>query len=95
MFTSIELPEYCNPTFTIACDGKSALDKVDTDRLYIKCRDKHVDFISIISELCEQSSFRFIKQHVYGHQDTTGRPLTTLEHLNCKMDLKANKNSLQ
>ena len=87
--TSIQLPDTANPTLTIACDGKSALSKVVINTSDVHCKDKHVDFISIISELWNKSQLSVQKQHVYGHQDTTYRIITRLELINCQMDLRA------
>ena len=36
-----------------------------------------------------KSPFTVCKEHVYGHQDVTGRPMTQLEQLNCKVDALA------
>ena len=55
---------------------------------------KHVDFISIISELWESSQFIIKNKHVYGHQDELQRPLTQLEDLNCRMDNEAKETAL-
>ena len=87
--TAIHLPQKAHPSLTIACDGKSALEKVAIDSASIHCNQKHIDFISMISELWNTSKFRITKKHVYGHQDITGRELSMLELLNCKMDIKA------
>ena len=87
--TSIKLPPTATPTITIACDGKAALGKVAIDKCAVHSKDKHVDFISIISELWNDSQLTPLKQHVFGHQDVTGRGLTMLEKLNCWMDTKA------
>ena len=59
------------------------------DRIVIKARLKHVDLISIISALWENSPFIILKEHVYGHQDILDRPLDQLEILNCRVDLEA------
>ena len=55
----------------------------------IKANMKCVDMISIISELWSSSSFSITKEHVYGHQDDLGRPLTQMEALNCRVDIFA------
>ena len=87
--TALELPEESNPSITIACDGKSALSKINQPRMKVHCKDKQADLISILSDLWSNSPFSIVKQHVYGHQDEIGRPLTILEKLNCYMDQRA------
>ena len=42
-----------------------------------------------MTELWDTTCFSVTRQHVYGHQDSTGQELTVLELLNCKMDQKA------
>ena len=87
--TAIILPTDVSPTITVACDGKAAINRVNMEQKEIKANMKNVDFLTIISDLWEESSFTLIKQHVYGHQDESGRQLTSLEKLNCKVDLWA------
>ena len=63
---------------------------------FIKRYSKHVDLISII--ICHWNRSAFIKKkiHVYGHQDETNRPLSTiLERLNCDMDALLTKEIAQ
>ena len=50
--------------------------------------------ISIMHDLWKESKFVPTTQHVYGHQDVTGRELTMLETLNCKVDLRAKEIAL-
>ena len=87
--SAIQFPIIINPSITIACDGKAALDKVNIAKKAIHCKDKQADFLSIISDLWLNSCFTINKTHVYGHQDDTGRRLTRLEILNCQMDARA------
>ena len=77
------------PNIIISCDGISALQKTAIKPDYIRTKYKHVDLISILSSIWNQIPFVPIKQHVYGHQDDTDRPLTVPEILNCRMDQKA------
>ena len=60
------------------CDGLSALDKVGVDKEYIRNSAKHVDMISIITDLWKRSQFSPICEHVYGHQNEVKEPLTML-----------------
>ena len=87
--TSIILPPGVTPSITVACDGKAAIDRVNMAKNIMKSNMKNVDMLSIISDLWEDSQFNIIKQHVYGHQDDTGRELTQLEKLNCRVDIWA------
>ena len=91
---ALDLPPNTNPSILIACDGKSALRKVITGNHEIKCKYKDIDMISIMHDLWKESKFIPNTQHVYGHQDVTGRELTMLETLNCKVDLKAKEIAL-
>ena len=72
-----------------AYDGMADLNKIDLKSKYIKCSSKHVNIVSIISELWLTSPFSLSTEHVYGHQDTLKISLTMLERLNCKMNIKA------
>ena len=54
---------------------------------YIKSSSKHVDMVSMITELWSRSSFIPLPTHVYGHQDNSNRQMSRLEKLNYKMDL--------
>ena len=56
------------------------------DSSIIKANMTNMDLISIISEIWDDSQFTITKQHVYGHQDNLGRPLSQLETLNCIVD---------
>ena len=87
--SGIILPTTHKPSLTVACDGKSALSKVSPGRTKLKASNSHIDLISIINELWESAPFQITKVHVYGHQDVTGRPLTQLELLNCRVDALA------
>ena len=71
------------------CDGLAALNRVGIDKSYVRCSSKHVDMISMITDLWENSDFNFVKEHVFAHQDDLNRPLTMLEQLNCRMDILA------
>ena len=87
--TAIILPPGVYPNITIACDGKAAIDRVNMNKNTMKSNMTNVDMLSIISDLWEDSQFNIIKKHVYGHQDDTGKQLTQLEKLNCRVDLWA------
>ena len=91
---AIQLPPNTEPSILIACDGLSALNKIKINANQRKCKYKHIDFISIMHDLWQQSKFLPTTKHVYGHQDVTGRELSLLELLNCKMDLKAKEIAL-
>ena len=77
-----------------ACDGLAALNKVGINAEYIKCSAKHVDMISMISELLKDSSFTPLPAHVYGHQDASKKPLSMLAILNNNMDIMAKQIAL-
>ena len=87
--SAIILPHDATPRLTVACDGKAALGRVQLAANKTKAKMKSVDLISIISELWSTSSFKITKEHVYGHQDDSGRPLTQMEALNCRVDILA------
>ena len=70
-----------------AYDGLSALNKVGLESEYIILSSKNVDIIS--SELWPTSPFLLVTEHVYGHQYTLKRPLTMLEKLSYKIDIKS------
>ena len=78
-------------TMKTVCDGLAALEKVGVDKEYIRSSAKHIDMISIISDLWDQSPFSPLREHVYGHQDASLEPLTMLAKLNNKMDLMAKR----
>ena len=84
--SAIDLPTGVTPNITIACDGLAALNRVHIESNIIKANMTNVDLISIISEIWDDSQFTITKQHVYGHQDKLGRPLSQLETLNCIVD---------
>ena len=73
-----------------AYDGLSSLNKVGIEVDYIKCSSKHVDIVSIISELCSTSPFSLDNEYVYEHQETLQRSPDMLEKLNFKMSIKTN-----
>ena len=56
------------------------------DKEYIRSSAKHIDMISIITDLWRRSPFSPIREHVYGHQKSSLQPLTILAKLNNKMD---------
>ena len=89
ILANIILPPSLRPHITVACDGLSALQNVHINKMHVKCNKKDSDLISIICSLWNQSNFCPITQHVYGHQDSTNRHLTSLEKLNCQMDSDA------
>ena len=76
-------------SITVSCDGLAALNKVNTPTGYLKSKFTDIDLISSLHQLWNQSKICPCTQHVYGHQDTLGRPLTNIETLNCFMDEEA------
>ena len=77
-------------TIPIACDGKSALFKsLLISRESFSSQHKCFDLISQIIVLREGIRGKLKPTHVYGHQDDTGRSLTSLEILNVRMDALA------
>lgn len=72
-----------------ALDGKGALNMCGKEKEWMRVGSEHFDLIGINSSLWSNSSFKIQKQHVLGHQDVLGRPLTLLEILNCTCDIKA------
>ena len=89
--SSIILLQGFNPRVVTYCDGLAALNKVDLTKQNLRVTSKHIDLISIISEIWSKSTFVSKNIYVYGHQDKLTLPLTVLENLNCKMDIMANK----
>ena len=77
------------------CDGLAALEKVGVEKDYIRSSSKHIDMISMITDLWNQSPFSPIREHVYGHQDASLQPLTMLAKLNNKMDLMAKRIAME
>ena len=75
------------------CDGLAALNRLGLDRSFIRCSSKHIDMISIITDLWGKSDFNFVKEHVFAHQDKLNRPINMLEQTNCRMDDLAKKYS--
>jgi len=80
---------------TTICDGLAALKKIVMDRKNIRCSSKHVDMISMITELWSMSCFKPIQEHVYGHQDINDSSLTRQAKLNNKMNLMAKDIALE
>ena len=91
---AIVLPPSPRSTITIACDGKSALKQVNIKKVSLKSKMLHIDLISAIHDIVDQSYFNFNTVHVKGHQDTAGHTLTNLETLNCQMDQEAKEIAL-
>jgi len=58
-----------NNAITTACDGLSALQKVQVRKENIKPTWKNVDIIAPLKDLWKTMLFPTILQHVYGHQD--------------------------
>ena len=77
------------------CDGLAALNKVGMDPEYVKCSAKHVDMISMITDLWNKSAFTPMLEHVYGHQDTSKELLSILTILNTKMDVMTKQIALE
>ena len=77
-----------NPDLSITtlCDGISALQKVHLTMTNLRANSKHVDLVSILSHLWSDCQFNCTTEHVYGHQDETGMPLSVKQLLNCRMD---------
>ena len=80
---------------TTVCDGLSALNKVGIDREYIRCSSKHVDMISMITELWSISYFTPIQKHVSWYQASNDSSLTRQAKLKNKMDLMAQDIALE
>ena len=87
--SSILLPDNIVPNITSACDGESALYQSRTTKESVRSSTQHVDLLSITADAWSNSSFTLHKEHVRGHQDDLGRPLSDLEILNCEMDVDA------
>ena len=87
--SNIVLPSTVSSSITVSCDGLAALNKVNTPTGYLKSKFTDIDLISSLHQLWTQSKICPCTQHVYGHQDTLGRPLTNIETLNCFMDEEA------
>jgi hypothetical protein len=47
---------------------------------------KHVDLLTDLIDLWENLPMKARLEHVLGHQDDVGRPLTLLERINVRMD---------
>lgn len=47
------------------------------------------DILWAIKKICDHLLLSMYHQHVKGHQEKTGRPLTQLETLNCIVDERA------
>ena len=84
--SSLLLPDNVSPIITSACDGKSALSQSKDDTEFIRSSTQHVDLLSITADAWSKSPFQLRKVHVRGHQENLGRPLTTMEIVNCEMD---------
>ena len=74
---------------TTACDGLSALQKVNIRKETVKPTWKNFDLITPLVDLWTDMPFPTKLQHVLGHQDNVNRPLTLLEKLNVQMDARA------
>ncbi|GFH48897.1 hypothetical protein CTEN210_05373 [Chaetoceros tenuissimus] len=70
-------------------NGKGALNMCGKEKEWVRLGSDHFDLIGINSSLWNSTPFQIQKQHVLGHQDVLGRPLTLLEILNCACDVKA------
>jgi hypothetical protein len=80
---------HTEPPFTTACDGLSALRKVHATKEMVKPSWKHVDLLTGRIDLWENLPMKARLEHVLGHQDDVGRPLTILERINVRMDSTA------
>ena len=59
-----------NAGFTLACDGKAALEKaIDPNLNWRSPKQKHSDLLSAISKTLKSNELKIISQHVKGHQD--------------------------
>ena len=85
----IQKYEIQNGEILIACDNKAGLfnSLAYTDKSSIK--NGSFDILWAIYNIRQSISVKIRFQHVKGHQDTTGKPLTLLEKLNCIMDKRA------
>ena len=80
------------PTITVSCDGLSALNRTGLSLDSLRASDKHMDMVSMLSQLWENIPYTIAREHVYGHQDDQDEhELTILEQLNCRMDDKAKR----
>jgi hypothetical protein len=77
---------HTEPPITTACDGLSALKKVHATKEMVKPSWKHVDLLTGLIDLFENLPMKARLEHVLGHQDDVGRPLTLLERINVRMD---------
>ena len=77
------------PPITTACDGLSVLRKVHATKEMVKPSWKHVDLLTGLIVLWENLPMKARLEHVLGHQDDVGRPLTILERINVRMDSTA------
>lgn len=88
----LSLPTH-QPTMPIvtALDGKGALNMCGKEKEWVRLSSNHFNLIAINSSLWNKSSFTIQKQHVLGHQDVLGRPLTLLEIPTVHVILKRRK----
>ena len=74
----------------VACDGESALMKaLTTPRDKISSSNRAYDILSRIADIREQLRAQITPVHVEGHADESGREMTDLEVMNCRMDARA------
>ena len=76
----------------VACDGESALFKsLTTPRSKFTSSDRVFDILSRIADIRQQLKARILPVHVEGHVDDTGRALSEIEIMNCRMDSQAKR----
>ena len=86
LFETLVPPEHPY-SIIIGCDGKSALFKALTgNREYFNASCPSFDIIARILSIREKLTATIKPIHVKGHQDDTGKRLTSLETLNVRMD---------
>ena len=73
----------------VACDNKAALNNAFAYNDRASLNQGSFDILWAIQNIRRSIPLQIQHQHVKGHQDKTGKPLTKLETLNCIMDRKA------
>ena len=87
--SNIKLPPSFSTNITVACDGLAAIRQVDSNILTASPRKRDFDLVSLIKHIWETSAIQPSTKHVKGHQDSTAKILTPMEHLNCVVDHNA------
>ena len=94
-FYSLILPDQEAHLQKVYSDCISALNRLTTSREYIKSTYKHMDIISLIIDLWDNTPFRVNPLHVKAHQDNLpSNNLSPAAKLNCSMDTFAKQIAL-